>query len=494
MLPRIWRCLDTVAVVLTLAAVPVRAQDQRDCRGGVPDSLRARLSTQVDSLLAPWNQPGLPGAAVLVVQCGQVLHKRGYGMADVAGQRPIAPDTLFDLGSITKPFTALAVMMLAERGQVRYDQSLTDFFPDLPSWARQVTVRRLLTHTAGLPEYEELFAASGKLDRDYPRSASTTRSTYEPTSREGLALLATVQKLRFRPGARFEYSNSGYMVLAQVVERVSGLRYAEFLRRYVFEPLGMSRSLVYDETTPFILQRAVSYSWRGGRLADVDYTPLNFIYGDGNVQSTVEELAQWDQALYSERLVHAATLQQAFTPAKLRHGRSSEYGFGWFVNRGYGLRRVAHGGSWLGFKNMLVRYPDQRFTVILLSNIEQFDREVLASKIARLYLRDHVVLPRTVTLSSDQLAAYGGRYALGPGAEFEVAEEHGALWLTEENGGRHRLAALSRDRFVYEGAEDVTVTFTRARGGRVRSLARHQFVTQLAHRMTSQAEAARALE
>ena len=478
----------TFSIVFTLAAAIEGAQDPPDCPGGVPDGLRARLSTEVDNMLAPWNRPGLPGAAVLVVQCGQILHKKSYGLADVVLQRPMAPDTLFELGSITKPFTALAIMMLVERRQLRYDQPLTDLFPDFPPWARQVTLRHLLTHTAGIPEYEELFAASGKLDRDYPRSASTQRSTYEPTSRQGLALLATVQKLRFRPGTRFEYSNSGYLLLAQVVERVSGLRYPEFLRRYVFEPLGMSRSLVYDETNPPLPQRAVSYTWREGVLADVDYTPLNFIYGDGNVQSTVEELALWDQALYSDRLVQAATLQQAFTPGKLRDGKSVEYGFGWHVNHGYGLRRVAHGGSWLGFKNMLVRYPDRRFTVILLSNIEQFDREVLASKIARLYLRDYVVLPKTVALPPDRLAAYAGRYALGAGADYEVTAQDGALWLTQPNGKQHRLAALSRDRFVYEGAEDVSVTFTRARGGRIRSLTRHQFVTELAHRKTLPAQ------
>ena len=491
MLPRILLRVCAFWIVFTLAAAIAAAQDPPDCRGGTPESLRARLSTEVDSLLARWNQPELPGAAVLVVHCGQILHKKGYGLADLALQRPMAPDTLFELGSITKPFTALAIMMLAERRQLRYDQSLMDFFPDFPPWARQITLRHLLTHTAGIPEYEELFAASGKLDRDYPRSASTQRSPYEPTSRDGLALLAAVQKLRFRPGTRFEYSNSGYLVLAQVVERVSGLRYPEFLRRYVFEPLGMSRSLVYDETNPPIPQRAVSYTWREGVLADVDYTPLNFIYGDGNLQSTVEELARWDQALYGERLVKAATLQQAFTPGKLPNGNSIEYGFGWHVNHGYGLRRVAHGGSWLGFKNMMVRYPDQRFTVILLSNIEQFDREVLASKIARLYLRDQMVLPKTVTLPSDRLAAYAGRYALESGAGYEVTEQHGVLWLTEPNGERHRLAALSRDRFVYEGAEDVSITFTRAWGGRLRGLTRHQFVTEQAHRATLPAQGAR---
>ena len=139
---------------------------------------------------------------------------------------------------------------------------------------------------------------------------------------------------------------------------------------------------------------------------------------------------------------------------------------------------------------MLVRYPDRRLTVILLSNIEQFDREVLASKIARLYLRDQVVLPKTVTLPQDRLAAYAGRYALGAGADYEVTEQQGALWLTQPNGERHRLAALSRDRFVYEGAEDVSIIFTRAWSGRIRSLTRHQFVTELAHRITLPAQGA----
>jgi hypothetical protein len=180
-------------------------------------------------------------------------------------------------------------------------------------------------------------------------------------------------------------------------------------------------------------------------LADVDYTPLNFIYGDGNVQSTIEELALWDQALYGDRLVQAATLQQAFTPGKLRDGKVIEYGFGWYEPR---LRASPGRPRWLlaGVQKHAGSLPRPALTVILLSNIEQFDREVLASKIARLYLRDHMVLPKTVTLPPNRLAAYAGRYALGTGADYEVTEQNGTLWLTEPNGQQHRLAAPSRDR------------------------------------------------
>ena len=217
MLPRILPRVYAFWIVFTLAAAIAGAQDPPDCPGGVRDSLHARLSTEVDSLLAPWNRPGLPGAAVLVVQCGQILHKKGYGLADVALQRPMAPDTLFELGSITKPFTALAIMMLAERRQLRYDQSLTDFFPDFPPWARQITLRHLLSHTAGIPDTGALCGqrqagsrlppldqhAAKHLRTDFPRWARPPRNSAEASVPPGHAV--RVQQLRLsgaRPGGR----------------------------------------------------------------------------------------------------------------------------------------------------------------------------------------------------------------------------------------------------------------------------------------------------
>ncbi|HYO59968.1 serine hydrolase domain-containing protein [Archangium sp.] len=348
------------------------------------------LAEKVDRLMAPWSQGDTPGAAIIVIQDGRIVLKKGHGLANLESKKPITPDTAFLLGSVTKQFTAMAVMMLAERGKLKYDDSLSKFFPEFPPYAQKITVRHLLHHTAGFPEYEDLFLESGKLDKDYPRSAKPPRSSFEPTSKDALAILAQVKAPRFAPGKQHEYSNSGYVILAQIVEKVSGQSFAQFLRQNIFQPLGMSRSLLYDETRPKVQNVATSYTLKDGVYRDIDYTPLNAIHGEDNIYSTVEDLYKWDQALYTERLVKAATLQAAFTPGKLNNGQATEYGFGWRVRKFLGLNAVGHGGSWLGFKTVILRFPEQHFTVVVLANLQQFDVGDIAFKISKIYLADRM--------------------------------------------------------------------------------------------------------
>jgi len=263
---------------------------------------------------------------VLVVQDRRIVHKKGYGLADIAANAPITPNTAFDLGSISKPFTAMAIMMLAERGELRYGDPLSRFFPEFPSYARKITIWHLLHHSHGFPDYEGLFVKSGMIDKDYPRPSKGKEEGFEPTIRDTLRLLAQQKELRFAPGDKYEYGGSGYVLLALIIEKVSGKPYSRFLKENIFRPLGMNSTLVYDETRPKVKNKAVSYSRVGERYKDIDYTPLNLIYGDGNVNSTVEDLYKWDQALYTDRLLRAETLEQAFTPGKLNDGMDTGYG------------------------------------------------------------------------------------------------------------------------------------------------------------------------
>ena len=169
------------------------------------------------------------GAAVIVIRNGQVLFEKGYGLANLETRTPIRPDTAFLLASLTKQFTAMAVMMLAERGKIRYEDPLTRFFPHFPLYAQKITVRHLLNHTAGFPEYDDLWIRSGKVDHDWPRSSATRPSTFEPTSRDALNLLAQQKSLDFDPGEKWKYSDSGYVILAQIVEKASGTSFGAFL-------------------------------------------------------------------------------------------------------------------------------------------------------------------------------------------------------------------------------------------------------------------------
>jgi CubicO group peptidase (beta-lactamase class C family) len=335
---------------------------------------------QVNALMTAQNFEKKPGTAVLVIENGKIVYRKGFGLADLKTGRTIAPDTTFDLASVTKQFTAMAILQLAERGKLNLDDSLRKFYPEFPVYADKITVRHLLNHTSGLPDYIELFLKSGKLEtNDKP-------SGFEPTDDDTIKILAEQKEPLFAAGERWAYSNSGYVVLAKIVEKASGTRYRQFVKKNIFEPLKMERSAVYDETKPKIINRAVSYQKKGEIYENVDYTPLNLIYGDGSINSTVEDLAKWDAALYTEKLVKTATLKQAFAAAKLNDGKITNYGFGWFVKEtAHGLE-ASHSGGWAGFRNFIVRYPEQKLTVVVLSNSAEFNPVQNGMKIARIFL------------------------------------------------------------------------------------------------------------
>lgn len=350
---------------------------------------RQTPAEQVDALLAPWSQGATPGAAILVIQDGQILLKKGYGLANLENKQPIEPDTAFLLCSITKQFTAMAVMILAERGKLRYEDALSGFFPEFPPYAQKITIRHLLQHTAGLPEYDDLLIAAGRIDGFWPRSAKSRPSAFEPTAKDILRLLAKQKEPRFAPGEKWEYSNSGYVVLAQIVEKASGQTFAQFLQQEIFGPLGMKRSRLYDETRPAIEKRATSYRLApNGVYRDIDYAPQNAVYGGDNIYSTIEDMYLWDQALSTEKLVRAATLREAFTPGRLNDGTATRYGFGWGLQQALGREALAHSGSWLGFRTYILRFPDQRFTVVVLSNLAEFEPDVMATEVSKVYLEE----------------------------------------------------------------------------------------------------------
>jgi CubicO group peptidase (beta-lactamase class C family) len=450
-----------IAAVLSIAL----AQSLISQAGGSSSSLAGNsggaASERVDALFAPWSKGGTPGAAVIIIQNGKVLFKKGYGHADLEMKRPITPDTSFLLGSVTKQFTAMAIMMLVERGKLRYDDPLSKFFPEFPPYAEKVTIRHLLNHTAGFPEYDDLWVNSGRADRDWPRSSKTKPSSFEPTSKDALKLLAQQKELEFAPGQRWKYSNSGYVILAQIVEKVSGKPFSRFLRENIFLPLGMNSTLLYDESRPRVPNVATSYELSGGIYKEIDYTPFNAIYGEDNIYSTVEDMYKWDQALYTEKLVKSSTLKEAFTPGKLSDGTEVHYGFGWQVGKFLGLGYVWHTGSWLGFHNCIMRFPDHRFTVVVLSNVSQLEPYMIASKISKIYLTDKLTFQVARQLDPGLMPDYVGKYEFAPGVTAEVTLENGVLWIKPPGQDKTKLLAESEDQFFPEEMEEICLVFKR---------------------------------
>jgi CubicO group peptidase (beta-lactamase class C family) len=330
--------------------------------------------------------------AAVLVRDGRIEYRKTFGFADLDARSPITLDTQFLLASLTKQFTAMAILVLVERQRLRLDDTLAKFCPEFPGYARTITIRHLLNHTAGLTQYQELLV--GKIDEEsYFRSSKSPPAVHEFTAAEALQALSRQEKLRFPPGERFEYSDSAYVVLGQIIERVTGERYAEFLKETIFDPLGMNDTMVVDERKQKVPRLALAYRMRDGRWQDITYSPENSIYGEDGIYSTVNDLYKWDQALYTERLVSRATLELAFTPGLANDGREivtdllprpNSYGFGWIISSVDGEKDVEHSGGWAGYGTYILRVPSRRVTAIVLTNASNDDVPDLARQMVEI--------------------------------------------------------------------------------------------------------------
>lgn len=315
----------------------------------------------MDRIFIPYAQPNTPGAAVAIVQNGRALLQKGYGMADLEKGVRCEPTTDFRLASMTKQFTAACVLMLAGEKRLSLDEPLTAFFPAFPSYGKQITVGHLLHHTSGLLDYEELIP----------------KGTVLPVlDRDVLRILMAQDHTQFRPGEKFEYSNSGYSVLSLIVEVSSGMPFAQFLKVRIFEPLKMSGTLAYEQGFSVISNRAYGYSERTDGKAKpqepaftrTDQSLTSSVLGDGGVYSSVADLVKWDAELYGGKVLSRKLLAEAFEPGPQADNAGNRYGCGWFINEYRGLKQIWHSGNTMGFTSRILRFPGKKFTVIILAN------------------------------------------------------------------------------------------------------------------------------
>jgi len=339
---------------------------------------------QVEALFAGLVSGQEPGAAVLIVKDGRVVFERGYGVMDLRTRRVIDAGTNFRLASLSKAFTAAAVMLLVRDGKLRYEDRLTDIFPDFPEYGRAITVRHLLNHTSGLPDYEELM----------PLADSSVHVEQLQIKDAGvLGLLKRQNSGKFVPGAKWAYSNSGYVLLGLVVEKASGRPFAEFLRGRIFSPLKMANTLAFEYGRKDVPERAYGHTMEDGRWRETDQSPTSATLGDGGVYSSLSDLLKWDDALRRHTLLSELEMGPALTPARVSEGEPiepdgtpAEYGFGWFLNPWKGHARMWHYGETAGFRTAIQRFTDDRLTVIVLCNRTDLDARALAVQAAGLYL------------------------------------------------------------------------------------------------------------
>jgi len=341
--------------------------------------------TQIDAIFSSLKSTTAPGASVLVVRNGKPVFRLGYGVTDLRTLRPIDAQTNFRLASFTKQFTAACIMLLARDGKLHYDDHLIDFFPEFPAYGKTITVRNLLNHTSGLPDYEDL------LMKQYP---DTPEERIPQILDAGvLRLLEQQSSGKFAPGSHWDYSNSGYAVLAMIVEKVSGKSYGQFLHDRIFVPLKMNHTLAYEKVKNEVPHRAYGHTEEKSMWRETDQSPTSAVLGDGGIYSSLDDLGKWDRALREHTLLTEAEMRPALTPvqptdgpARFPNGPGVSYGFGWFVDPYRGHGRMSHNGETIGFRTTIQRFPDDRLTVIVLANRTDINPEALALKVADLYL------------------------------------------------------------------------------------------------------------
>ncbi len=323
--------------------------------------------SEIDRLMQRY-QGTTPGASLLVVRDGEALVERGYGMSDLEHGIEAGLATDYRLASVTKQFTATAILLLVEGGRLGLDDPVRKWLPSLPPAADAIRVRHLLTHTSGLVDYEDLMAA------DY---------TGQIRDAGVLRLLEKPDRTYFAPGTGYRYSNSGYALLALIVEKASGMAFPDFLRERIFQPLGMHDTLAYVSGGPPVPHRAFGYSRIDGRWVRTDQSTTSAVLGDGGIYSSIADLAKWDAALYDDRLLSAQSRKLAFSPQVQVTGEPyrAAYGFGWRITGD----SMWHSGETTGFRNVIVRYPKQRLTVAILSNRDDPGPYPIALAIAQLF-------------------------------------------------------------------------------------------------------------
>ena len=348
---------------------------------------------QIDRIFAGFRSTRFPGAAVLVLEDGKIVFERGYGVSDLHSLRQIDGHTNFRLASCTKQFTAMVIMLLVHDGKLRYEDRLTDLFPDFPDYGKSITIRNLLNHTSGLRDYEDLMAK--------PSGDASVENFPQIKDAGVMELLKQQETTKFPPGTKWDYSNTGYAVLAMVVEKVSGQPFGRFLHDRIFAPLTMNETVAYEKGKNTVSNRAYGHTQKGahegapegGDWREMDQSSTSAVLGDGGVYSSLDDLAKWDRALEQHTLLSEAEMKPAITPVKVTDGSVQEpdgtpadYGFGWFLNSYRNHPRMWHYGETVGGRTTIQRFVDNKLTIIVLCNRDDAVPANLALRVADLFI------------------------------------------------------------------------------------------------------------
>jgi CubicO group peptidase (beta-lactamase class C family) len=416
--------------------------------GCLAQDIAAKVNEYMDALV----RAGQFNGSILIARNGKVLVSRGYGMANFELDVPNTPQTKFRIGSMTKPFTAMAIMLLQEQGKLSVQDSVCKYLPDCPAAWQPITIHHLLSHTSGIAKHDKA--------ADYLKTAMLPMTVTQLI--DGFRR----KPADFKPGEKFDYNNNGYVLLGYVIERVSAQSYEAFLRDNIFAPLRMTNS-GYDEHSPIIKSRATGYVREGSNLVNAAYIDQSQPYAAGALYSTVEDLFLMDQALYSGKLLSQKSLNTMFTPV------GGNYGYGWFINNQFNRRPIIHPGSLPGFASVLAHYPDDKVLIVMLSNVENSQVIRASSDLAAIMFGEKYELPKervAVRVNPKIFSSYLGEYEDRPGRITTIMVEGETLMI--KLAGQPDPVPLSPEsetRFFHP-TMDMQVEFIRDEKGNVTSL------------------------
>jgi len=424
---------------------------------------------QVDAVFADLAKPGSPGCALAVARGGKIVYAKGYGLANIEENVPITPQTVFDIGSTSKQFTAASILLLEKQGKLSIDDDVRKYIPELPDYGKKIRILHLLNHTSGLRDYLTLFELAGvNIDN-------------VTTDEDALNLIVRQKALNFNPGSEWLYSNTGFFLLSIIVKRVSGKTLREFAAENIFSPLQMSATTYRDEHTQLVPNRALAYDPKeksSGFSLDVSYFEQT---GDGAVHTSVSDLLKWDENFYTAQIGGKDFLLELQQPGKLNSGKELDYAKGLSVDKYRGLRTVRHGGSWGGYRAELLRFPDQHFSVVCLCNLGTARPSRRANQVAEVFLGSQMIAAkpaataadqeddnpqkpkRVLSLTADQLKKFEGNYWSDElQIMYRLSIENDAFLLRIRNLPPRKLAAVADNEFQIT---DVGVTLKMTASG-----------------------------
>lgn len=409
-------------MALAISSIPVFAQSQEQ---------------QYDALLKDTYTKDTPGISALVYKNGKVLYRKAFGMANLEYDIPMKPENVFEIGSITKQFTAVSILMLMEQGKLALEDEITKYIPDYPTKGKKITVHHLLNHTSGIKSYTSM--------RSFIATAATDKTPKE------LIDVFKNEPMDFDPGEKWLYNNSGYIILGHIIEVISGQSYEEFVTEHIFKPLQMEHSN-YGSKSRLIKNRAIGYSPAENGFRNARYLSMTLPYAAGSLMSTVDDMLLWHKAIHNNTLISAKSKALAFTNTKLNNGDATNYGYGWQMNEIVGVPSIEHGGGIFGYVTQGVYVPSENVYVITLTNRDGASPQDATIKMAAIAMgKPYNSSDKNISLSNDELNKWVGNYEFDDKALRTISLEDSQLYSQREGSNKLKIYADSASKFHFDG-------------------------------------------